>query len=657
MSALFESMFNIAVIFVLLICLVFTLVSAMKRLIKHTIWHKFAVLTANTAAAVAIMGLVIGFHYSSAKPTMLVLITPNTTEYSIKQHQKLSSEHKLTWVVLASFAGQTEQANNLQVLDKDNVILINSVSQLSLHYPTLSEVTVLGDGLSKVQWQLLMSQYSPSNEPIIQSQLKVDEASLSTIYIQHKGYTPRLGLINMQWQSQLVVGQQTIITGQLQTTLDENNPFYNLTLLGPMNEEIESQIVSQNDTFSFTISANIPGQWLYELKLTKRTQPKLSVSEKLNVHIVNGKAIKLLVKQSSPSFETRHLQNTVAQQGGKVVTLTQISKNKDIRQQINVSEFESALLENPFSPSALNFFDVLIIDQQALSNLSAQQSEALEAAIKDGLGILIRVQPGQVDKWPIGGVNWLQDIKVSKTPSSNDSPKISYLRWQYQSLDTPISSIKANIEARNATTLVTDQNNNSVVLSREFGLGKVAVSLINTSYIWKTQGKADLHSHYWQWLFSQLGRTSALPQWQSKTHEAIKLAGQTDQQCIVNTQDISSVDAVQGALNIPVTINKQLVDVNTGCIHFSPPRPGWYSLLAQLNNQDPLAIALYASKATSWQASQQHKRYQATATIIRQQKQNSATAFTQIIRVSPYWFWALLMAASSMLWIERKYFS
>jgi hypothetical protein len=657
MSAMFDSMVNIALVCILAIGFIFTITMAMKRLTHHGLWQKSLLILANFAAAIAIFGLVIGFSYTSAKPIMVMLITPNASEQVIAQLQNQRHEQQLIWVKLVDSLNKSEEVSNLRLFDKDEVLLINSVSQLALHHPTLFNITVLGDGLTSAQWQLLTSQYSLSNQRLKQTERKHDEAAQLPIYIQHKAYARRTGLINMQWQNQLVIGQQTTIKGQLQTAGDDNKQLYNLTLLGPMNEEIGSQILGSNDAFSFVITANIPGQWLYKLTLTSRSQAKLNVTEDVSVQVINGKPLTLLVKQSAPSFETRHLQNMLAQQSGKVLTLTKISKHKDIRQQINISERESAFLQDALTTDALDFFDIMIIDQQALASLSSAQSNALELAITRGLGVIVRVQQQQLNEWPKGSVSWLKDINVNQALGSNDGQKIDYLHWQYQRLDIPITSVEANIETVNARTIVSDQTNSPVVVSHEFGLGKVTVSLINTSYIWKTQGRADLHSQYWQWIFNQTARGNTLPKWQLRSYSSPTIAQQHEPQCIVNSQSISAVQVVQGTLKVPVTMNQQLFDANTGCIHYSPPRSGWYSLSTQSQDQDAVSIALYASEATRWQAWQQHLRYQATSNIIGQQQARRPPARSTTILVNPYWMWALLLASLALLWIERKYFS
>lgn len=653
MSTMFENTNNIAIVCIVVACLLFTVLFALRRLRHHSIWQKLLVILANIGAGIAIVGLVVGFYYTNTQAISVVLITPNTSEQAIQREER-NNESTLKWFALAD---ALSKESGLDISDKKDVIIISSVNQLSLHYPEISQITVLGDGLTNAQWDLLKGQYPVNQEILQQNEQSAQNTEQTFLYIEHKGHTPQVGLINMQWQNQLVVGQKASIRGQLQSPKNDNAQLYKLTLLDPMNEEIESQLLGADDTFSFAITASIPGQWLYKLQLTTRNSSAFSISENIAVQIVNAEPIKLMIKQSSPSFETRQLQSMVAEQGGKVLTLTKISKDKDIRQQININETQSTVIEKPFSPSALSFFDILIIDQQALKSLNAEQSQSLKLAIKTGLGVLVRAQTQHIDKWSSNGMNWLKDINIIEQLGSSNIQNLHYLRWPYQSLDTPISSVKGLIENTYGSALITDQNESTLVLSQAFGLGQVAVSLINTTYIWRTQGRADLHSQYWQWLFSQIARNNMLPHWQVSSQRPLTLTGFAQQKCITNAQEVSDIVLSQGEVNLPLAMNELLIDANTTCVNYSLGTYGWYLLNARLNSRDAATIALYASRAKAWKAMQQYERFQATSHVLRQQKQTSPRLITRTIMLNPYWFWLLLVVSLSILWIERKYFS
>jgi len=676
MIALFESMTNMIVIGVIVLGVMLIIILAMKRLTQHSFAQKATVILANISAGIAVLGLVLGFHYLTDRPLMVVLITSNVSKQFISEFTNENHQVELKWFRLTADAVGNQKAHTARALkqasddtdkvekntihpvrESSDIVTINNVAQLPLFHPKLNHITVLGDGLTKDEWQLLSSQYPANDTPNKQGETKFDKPASASLYIQHKGYSPRLGLIKVKWQKQVVLGQQGLITGQLQTPNDTDKKFYNLALIDPFNKELEVQTLTSNDNFSFIFTGNIPGQWLYRLELTERSQPTNTLSQNVGIQVINAKPVKLMIKQSSPSFETRHLQNLITEQGGTVLTLTKISKNKDIRQQINVNQTDAALFDAPFSQQSLNYFDALIIDQQALSGLSPSESEALDLAIQDGLGVIIQAQSQQVALWPASNFKWLDAITMSEIPNSLENSKANYLRWQYQILDIPITSIQANLESTKALTLVSEQNNRPLVMTLERGLGHVAVSLINTTHTWKTQGRPDLHSHYWQWIFSQIMRGNNDANWQIKLQQAPVLAQQPVQHCVANTQEMSGINLLQGSLNTALAMNTLLLDANMGCVNYSPFTQGWYSLEARSVTQGSSDVAIYANDRNSWEAWQQDQRYRASADILRYQTAKNARPALRTLTLSSYWFWALLLVSLLILWLERKYFA
>lgn len=655
---------SFAIVGILLLSLFITINAAIKRLSGHSTMRKSMVALLNVVAVIALIGLIFGFQMNTQKRSSLVLITPNSTQQAIDEVMKGTNDSELTWVILSSKATET-QPTILRMLENKSPITLYDITQLPLYVPRLlnmSSLHIVGDGLSPSQWRsLLVTSKSQQGSQAL-------NALQSTWLIKHSGFTPLLGFTNMQWPKQLIIGQQATITGTLQTSnnLDnEINPaLYQLQLLDPMGNEIESQLLAANENFSFTITAQIPGQWQYQLVLSERAQQSPLLSENMSMQVAKAAPVKLLIKQSAPSFETRHLQNALGEQGAKLVSLTQISKNKDIRQQVNLNTVEKATLEAPFSKAGLAFFDLLIIDQTALAGLSSEHASNLQNAIEEGLGVIVQAQSQNIKNWPNDKFLWLAKINLLDIAGSQSSKKEQYLSWQYQQLDTPLSSIAAQIQGEGLEYLVVNQDQQALVASHEYALGTVAVSLINTSHSWKTQGKPHLHSQYWQWLFSQIARANSRPYWiDSASSSAPIIAGQTDEKCIVNLSNNADVQFIQKQQSMPLTAASQLIDANTQCIHYVAQQTGWFSLTAkplgesnkETSPKGATSINLYANNPKQWQAWQQQLRYKATQKTIQQQSPTNISYNINNIPISPYWFWILLMGSLSILWVERKW--
>jgi len=635
MSHWFALGLNMVIVVIVLISFLFTCKFALKRLEQHSLVRRIGVVTLNFMAGFSLLALVLGVSYQTDNPLHVVLLTHNADKQAIVNLQQ--DDDRLYWVLLN--AQKDDPIDILSTALGLNTHNIENIAQLPLYYPKISDLTIMGDGLSSEEWSLLNAQYAHMKEnhrPV----LKV------------KGYSPMLGLIDMQWPEQLVVGQSGQISGRIQAPNGSPNTLYRLSLKDPFNQELESVLLSNNEDFSFAINFNVSGQWQYTLALTERGKQIINIEEQVAIQIINPTPVKMMIKQSAPSFESKLLQMFVGESDGKILTLTKISKNKDIRQEINLSAADKILVDNAFSEQALNFFDLLIIDQLALSELSKEQSMALETAIKRGLGVLVKAQTQQISNWPNDKINWLRDIKL--TPDINQTQQAQYLRWDKQQLDIPLSSINASIQAPNAKQVVSAQNNRALVVTQEYGQGKVAISLVNTSYTLKTQGKAGLHSHYWQWLFSQISRTNNQLKWQKKTIKLPLIASDTQQACVLNAVKTTQFNFKQAGVTGFIDATEQLLDANSFCVRYAPQAWGWYNLTASDSQTEATSIAYFAYAQSKWQAWQQSIRYRATQQNKERYALSESPRLTRTLAIEPSLFWAMLLAALTILWIERK---
>lgn len=637
MSHWFLSGFNIVIVAIVLISLLFTSTLALKRLKQHSTLRRISVVVLNIVACFSLLALVLGVSYQTKEPLHIALLTQNADEQVIEALQ--SEDDSLHWVLLNT---QKDKRIKTPLSAQGENTYIEDIAQLPLYYPDISHLTILGDGLSSNEWALLNAQYAD-----------IEESSRPVI--QTAAYSPELGLVDMRWPAQLVVAESGQISGRVQGYIASPSTLYKLSLKDPFDQEIESVLLSDNEAFSFPISADVPGQWEYTLTLTERSKPSVKIEEQVAIQIINAAPIKIMIKQSAPSFESKHLQMLVSETGGKVLTLTKISKNKDIRQEINLSAADKILVNDAFSEQALGFFDFLIIDQLALSQLSAAQNVALESAIKKGLGVLVQAQTQQIPKWQIEKKNWLRDIVL--TTNGNETQPAEYLRWDQQQLDVPLSSINANILAPNAKQVVSAQNDRALVLTQGYGQGKVAVSLINTSYTLKTQGKADLHSHYWQWLFSQISRSKSNLQWKESIITSPIVARETQRACVLNAAQNTQFKFTQALAPSAIAANGQLLDANSLCVRYSPQAAGWFNLTATNGENESASIAYFAYEQRQWRTWQQSIRYRITQENKQHYSLKTMVPATRILFIQALWFWAMLLAALSMLWVERKQFS
>ena len=638
---------------------------AWKRLVKSHITVAMLVVMLNLGAALSVLGLIFDVSYFSSKAIHIYLLTSNANVNDLDEVD--SSEAEIIWLRLndqiadSSASDKTVFSGQKQL--PEAISSINSISQLPLHYPLISRLVLLGDGLSPSQWQELTSAYARQGKNT--SPEVPNDAIHALPFIVQSGYTPQLGLIDMQWPKHLKVGEFAQISGRLQAPKSKvsnerqpaQNSLYTLTLLDPFGEKIASQRLRDNENFLFELQATVTGRWLYTLALKGASQTEIKIKEVINIEVLDTAAIKVMVKQSAPSFETRQLQNLLNEQGSKVLSLTQISKNKEIAQFTNLDEREKALAENPFSAQALAYFDILIIDQRATSLLTQAQVGAVDTAIKEGLGVLILIDAQQAEGWGNLQAPWLNKISVTPKPMSPSSQQSTFLRWQFQNIETPINAIAARLQANSSAhsiILVSEQNGEALAIAINYGLGQVSGSLFTSSYAFKTQGKPELHSHYWQWMIQNIARNDSTMRWEQNVVSTPLLVGHQQANCLVNTSSKPVIHYQQAMDEVVLNARSQLLDKQKMCVTYWPIAPGWFSIVAEVPETPLVSMAAYAYSSGDWQTWRQNIKRTATSNMVAQQNDYVANIVEREIEVNKFWFWTFLISCLTALWIEQR---
>ncbi|NQZ06190.1 MAG: hypothetical protein HRT35_03425, partial [Algicola sp.] len=262
-------------------------------------------------------------------------------------------------LVLASWLGNLSlkhSSNQTVVLDTEQrgdpaVILLNN--------PNLQTLAVKGYGLTAAQWQPFVG-------------------------IQRVHLLPDLaaGPVELSWNRQLLLGNRFTLAGRYQNI--DSNAIVTIKLLDPAGTVVSQIRVENHQTFQLTDTPKAMGSYHYRLNVVSEKNELLN-DEVIPVVVSKAPAAKLLVVQSSPSFESKHLKNWASSLEASLLVLTTISKDKFITSSVNMDEHTP----RKFTPQLLNDFDLLIMDGRALVNLSAVHQQWLNQAVDQGLGLYI----------------------------------------------------------------------------------------------------------------------------------------------------------------------------------------------------------------------------------------------------------------------------
>ncbi|MCJ8268958.1 MAG: hypothetical protein MJK04_06085, partial [Psychrosphaera sp.] len=262
-------------------------------------------------------------------------------------------------LVLASWLGNLSfkhPSNQTVVLDTEQrgdpaVILLNN--------PNLQTLAVKGYGLTAAQWQPFVG-------------------------IQRVHLLPDLvaGPVGLSWNRQLLLGNRFTLAGRYQNI--DSNAIVTIKLLDPAGTVVSQIRVKNHQTFQLTDTPKAMGSYHYRLNVVSE-QNELLNDEVIPLVVSKAPAAKLLVVQSAPSFESKHLKNWASSQGASLLVLTTISKDRFITNSVNMNEDAP----RKYTPQLLNDVDLLIMDGRALVNLSAVHQQWLNQAVDQGLGLYV----------------------------------------------------------------------------------------------------------------------------------------------------------------------------------------------------------------------------------------------------------------------------
>jgi hypothetical protein len=527
--------------------------------------------------------------------------------------------------------------------------VIQNIAQLATLSPDLEHLQVHGDGLSASQWHTFFA-ISPA-------------AKKQKLRVSFYPSARQFGLIDMSWQKQLAPGEYAQITGTLQGAAENPAPQgsatdYLLSLIDPRQQVVEQHKISTEGAFQLKFPALRPGRWIYRLQVSDGISRQILVDEPIAINVTLQHPARLLIKQSAPSFETRQLKNWASGFGSKVTIVSQISQNNSIVQQLNApGEPGEKNRLDPFLNASLHEYDFLVMDARALSTLPSDQLEYLYTAIFRGLGLLIIADGTSLaDRKP---QHWLSNIKVMPLEGA---------RGHYQTLaNWPNSKLSKNIEipalkliAPAAEVLVQDGDSQPLLVANNIGLGKVAVGLINNSYQWQISGHSNDYSHYWQTLIKQLGRSNRTNAWIAPSNTQLFYTAQKNSLCAM-----SSGNSMYLQIDAVTRLTADVFQPSMLCTPYWTEKAGWqsFNLLSEISTAtvdttDTYEVVdkqmNYVYQANDWQSWQQANKHKASKEMAGISPALAPTRHFKAL--NKMYFWWLLFIASSLLWIERKFY-
>lgn len=309
--------------------------------------------------------------------------------------------------------------------------------------------------------------------------------------------------------------------------------------------------------------------------------------------------------------------------------------------------------------------DVLILDERSVAALAPAQRTAVQQALRDGLGVLVRSSGPLTDgarqtlgRWGMAtsGSNQSRPLRL---PADPDPALLQARRGPQRAASAPTAAIdeadstshnaplpaleQFNLRALDATPLLHDASGAALGGWRDVGRGRLALLPVTDSYRLVLAGRDDRHAELWSSVVAILARPLAVPA-SVRVGSATPWAGERIALCAL--ADGTTVRSPQGTT---VALHIDPDTAGDRCAGYWPQQAGWHHLQIGTRTQ-----AFYVFDPAHAQA--MHRQQTRDATALRVATAGSTGAQAARAVPGPRWPWllAFVLVAGLLWWLERR---
>lgn len=510
---------------------------------------------------------------------------------------------------------------------------VPGVAALPFLAPETTELRIVGAGLTRDDWR-----HIPDNWRV--SSALEAEAD---------------GLVAVNWARQVNIGEEWVLSGRLFMSESASTDIFTASLRDPAGREVASQKIRPGDRFVLPARTGINGPILYSLHLTDR-DGTLRYSEPVPVAVRTPRPARLLVVQSAPSFETRHMSNWANTYGAELFIHTRVSKGRYIvRASSSVAAATTAS-----TGLAVDFgsYDMAVMDGRAYLELDSTQKTALEESVRAGLGLMIIADSALVEATPAERAPLLSGFVIEKQDTASNSAVPVWDGNVEADLSLPV--LPVSIRANGGRTIVGSSRGPSINIVQPLGLGRVSVTRLRQRSAWATAGETGLYTSYWRHILEHVSRMEQGERLIPQDSGQIPYPGQPMKACALGTKAELRIAITRPADNATADLlhlARDRAGSGLSCSNYVPTMTGWYTrqlLLPDGTVVDEDQFHVFAK--TDWAGNDRWQRMLATRDRIAQatSTQGAALASSTHSLFSPLLLGLLLMIIASILWAERK---
>ncbi|MBC3540596.1 hypothetical protein ACFSC6_11960 [Rufibacter sediminis] len=448
------------------------------------------------------------------------------------------------------------------------------------------------------------------------------------------------GVLAASWSPEITLGEEVLVQGTFHGTATQPVNLF-LQAAGQPRDSVELR-KGVDQPFALRFRPKAAGQFVYNLRW-KDADDSVQ-QEDVPVVVQAPRRLSVLLLSSAPSFEGKFLKNALAQQGHSVALRSQMSKDIYATELVNLP----ALTLNRLTPSLLQKFDVVLLDDVTLQRLSGGEKQALQQAVRQqGLGVLTSVSPQTTKAVPFFTEAVFRTI-------SEKQARNGAVRWAKQTGTSPVLPLSNAVlqPKEGQQALAWEQKpTQALVVHYRKGLGQVGISLVPETFPLALEGKETLYQQYWATILTALAKPEeAVPVTFASTDRPFQ---EHQPVTFVSSVPLTNASFTSGNAKVQPAIYRQTDAPDnsyaTGMIW--PQSSGWQTLT--LNKKTRVPVYIHASAGWTTQKLQTQRQ-----ALLRAASQvHPSSKALGLKREEPVSLWligSVLVSLLGFLWLEEK---
>lgn len=421
-------------------------------------------------------------------------------------------------------------------------------------------------------------------------------------------------------------------------------------LLDPARRRVDRVAVGADGRFVLAANARTPGAATYTVRLRDASQRVIEdVAWPLEVEASTPP--RLLLVAGAPGPEVKYLRRWADDAGLALHTQMAVGGG------VQLGDAPVA-----FNASSLARFDVVVLDERAWSALGDAQRGALNDAVRNGLGLLVRVTAAlsDADRRRLRTLGFDADagrdsvafqladaapdddaVRARLGPGTRDAPRAHDAAME----EVPALTRRGvRVRADDGVALATAQDGTALGQWRAHGRGRVGVWTPTDTYRLVLAGRDDLHAELWSQVVATLARAqSAAPftvEGEARAGERVALCGLPAAQAGVTTP-----------AGVDVVVLRDLATGTRACAAFWPREGGWHRLRS--GERERWFHVRAADEAPGLRANAMRAATLALSAAAPDAAATRAEAPRHPTSRWPWW-WSWLLASVALWWFERS---